>query len=130
MLRAKRKVTASTFVWLTLVMHGVVAFLMVLIQEIVANFVLMLQEAMASLDADAMSTYAAALPSFNAPQIEFFRYMAIGMVLLLATINALAIGATDGGHKLKLAFYFSLMFYMSGAAFLMAAPVVKGLFQT
>ena len=130
MLRAKRKVTASTFVWLTLVMHGVVGLLMGLIQEIFANFVLMLQEAMASLDADAMSTYAAALPSFNAPQIEFFRYMAIGMVLLLATINALAIGATDGGHKLKLAFYFSLMFYMSGAAFLMAAPVVKGLFQT
>jgi len=130
MLRAKRKVTASTFIWLTVVMHGVVAFLMVLIQEIVHNFVLMLQAATATLDQEAMNTYAAALPSFNAPQIEFFRYMAIGMVLLLATINALAIGSTDGGHKLKLAFYFSLMFYMSGAAFLLASPVVKGLFQS
>jgi flagellar protein FlaJ len=130
MLRAKRKVTASTFTWLTVVMHGVVAFLMIMIQEIVHNFVVMLQQATASLDQQALSTYAAALPSFNAPQIEFFKYMAIGMVLLLATINALAIGATDGGHKLKLAFYFSLMFYMSGAAFLLAGPVVKGLFQS
>jgi flagellar protein FlaJ len=129
MLRAKRKVTASTFVWLTVVMHGVIAFLMMLIQEIVHSFVEMLSAATATLDKEALSSYASALPTFNAPQVEFFRYMAIGMVLLMAVINALAIGSTDGGHKLKLAFYFSLMFYMSGAAFLLAAPVVKGLFQ-
>ena len=129
MLRANLKVTCSSFVWLTVVMLGVVAFLMVLIQEIVHNFVMMLEASMATLDPSAIGTYASALPTFNAPQIEFFRYMAIGMVLLLATINALAISSTDGGHKLKLAFYFSLMFYMSGAAFLIASPVVKGLFQ-
>lgn len=124
MLRAKRKVTASTFSWLTVVMHGAVSFLLVLMFEVVRNFVLMLNEAASTLEGEALGTFAMAMPVFHVPQVELFRGMTVTMVLLQAGINGIAISSTDGGHKLKLAFFLSLMLAMSGVALLIGGPVV------
>lgn len=124
MLRAKRKVTASTFTWLTVVMHGAVSLLLVLMFEIIHNFVILLDEASASLNSDALGTFASTMPTFSTPQVELFRGMTVTMLLLQAVINGSAISSTDGGHKLKLAFYLSIMLAMSGVALLLGAPLV------
>ena len=127
MLRAKRRVTASTFTWLTVVMHGVVCFLMVMILEIVHNFVLMMGVAASNLGTGEMQQFAGMLPSFNAPQVALFRYMTIAMVLILSLVNAYAINATDGGHWLKISFQLAIMLFLAGVALLAAPPIIGGL---
>jgi flagellar protein FlaJ len=129
LLRAKRKVTASTFTWLTVVMHGVVSGLMVLIFEIVKNFSDMLIEATAGLDPNAASSSGMSVPMFSAPNVELFRIMIISMIIVFSFINAFSIGATDGGHKTKIAFYLSLMLAMAGVCLIFLPGVVAGIFQ-
>lgn len=127
MLRAKRKVTASTFTWLTIAMHGTVSGLMLLMLEIVINFVTRMSEATATLDEQALAAFASALPIFNAPQLGFYRLMTVSMVLILAITNAIAINNTDGGHKLKMTFYISIMLCLSGVGILAAPPIVAAI---
>ncbi|MCC6455439.1 MAG: hypothetical protein IT328_10880 [Caldilineaceae bacterium] len=127
MLRAKRKVTASTFTWLTVIMHGVVAGLMVLVFEIVRNFVLLLQEATANLDPGSADVSQFAMPMFSTPNVEFFRVMVVAMIILFSIINAYAVNVTDGGHKTKIAFYLSLMLMLSGACMIFLPSVVEGI---
>lgn len=124
MLRAKRKVTASTFTWLTVVMHGAVATLMVLILEIVHNFSELMNAAMPTLEPGAEAV-TVPMSVFNTPEIGLYRWMTIFMVLLLSLINAGAIIATDGGHRLKLTFYLSIMLFTSGLSFLLVPPLVE-----
>ncbi|MBX3014613.1 MAG: hypothetical protein KF832_24045 [Caldilineaceae bacterium] len=124
MLRAKRQVVASTFAWLTVVMHGTIAILMVTILEIVRNFVEMIHGAATALGDAAAQAATLALPTFNAPQVDFFEYMTIIMVTLLSVVNAYAIIATDGGHKYKAVFYLSILLVFSGISFIVVPPVV------
>jgi flagellar protein FlaJ len=126
MLRAKRKVTASTFTWLTVIMHGVVSALMVLVFEIVRNFVGMMETATASLDTSALQS---AAMIFSTPNLDLFRATILGMVILFSIINAFSINVTDGGHKTKLAFYLSVMLALSGVCLIFLPSVVEGLFQ-
>ena len=127
MLRAKRQVVASTFSWLTVVMHGTIATLMVIILEIVRNFVAMIDTAAAALGEGASQAAAMALPTFNTPQVGFFNVITIVMVILLSTINSYAIIATDGGHKYKAVFYLSLLLALSGVSFMIVPPMVAGI---
>jgi flagellar protein FlaJ len=127
MLRAKRKVVASTFSWLTLVMHGTVATLMIIVLEIVRNFVAMIEAASTTLDEGAAQATTLALPTFNAPQVGFFEWITIVIVILLSIINAYAIIATDGGHKYKATFYLSLLLLLPGISFIVVPPLVKGI---
>ncbi len=126
MLRAQRRVTASTFGWLTIVMHGAIAMLMIFILEIVANFVKLLQTATEQLAATGGSSAATPIPTFNMPNVEFYRLSTVAMVLLFCVINAYAINATDGGHKLKLSLNLSIMLFLSGAALVFIPPLVAG----
>ena len=128
MLRAKRKVTAATFTWLTVVMHGVVAGLMVLIFEIIKNFALLLEEATSSLDSAATTSSGVAMPMFSTPNLDMFRLTILLMVIIFSFINAFSISATDGGHKTKIAFYLSIMLILTGVCFIFLPDVVKGLF--
>jgi flagellar protein FlaJ len=132
MLRAKRKVTASTFTWLTIVMHGVVSGLMVLIFEIVRNFVGLLDVATSGLDINATTSTGStglAMPMFNTPNVELFRVMILSMILIFSVVNAFSISATDGGHKTKIAFYLSLMLILSGVCMIFLPSVVEGILQ-
>lgn len=126
MLRAKRKVTAATFTWLTLIMHGVVSGLMVLVFEIVRNFVGMMETATASLDTTALQS---AAMIFSTPNLDLFRATILGMIILFSIINAFSINVTDGGHKTKLAFYLAIMLAMSGVCLIFLPSLVLGLFQ-
>lgn len=129
LLRAKRRVTASTFTWLTVVMHGVVSGLLVLVYEIVKNFVLLLERATAQLDMSAISATGGGVPVFGTPNVEFFRVTVLAMVILMAGINAYSISATDGGHMTKVAFYLALMLILSGLCLLFLPGVVEGILQ-
>jgi flagellar protein FlaJ len=129
MLRAKRHVTASTFTWLTVIMHGVVAGLMVLIFEIVKNFSLMLEAATAGIDPNATQSAGVSMPMFSAPNVNLFRTTILLMIVIFSCINAYSISATDGGHKTKIAFYLALMLLLSGVCMIFLPTVVKGLFQ-
>jgi flagellar protein FlaJ len=127
LLRAKRKVTASSFTWLTVVMHGVVCGLMILIFEIVKNFTEMLQAATVGLEG--APTTDLAMPMFSTPNIDLFRVTILVMLILFSLINAFSISATEGGHKTKMAFYLALMLALAGSSMLYLPGVVKGLFQ-
>ena len=125
MLRAKRKVTASTFSWLTLVMHGAVSLLMVMIFEIVYGFAEMLEAVTANMDPATLQTAVMALPNLSTSQLELFGWMTIGMILIFSVINAFAINATGGGHKLKVAFFLSLMLFLSGLSLLAGPRIIE-----
>ena len=127
LLRAKRKVTASSFTWLTVVMHGVVSGLMVLIFEIVKNFSIKLQDATSSLEASPSTGLA--MPMFSTPNTELFRFTILSMLIVFSFINAFSISATDGGHKTKLAFYLSLMLILAGLCMIFLPGLVEGIFN-
>jgi flagellar protein FlaJ len=125
-LRAKRQVTAASFTWLTVIMHAVVSGLMVLIFEIVRNFVAMLDAATSTLDPSSLQS---AAMMFTSPNLELFRIMIQTMIVLFCVINAYSINVTDGGHKTKLAFYLAIMLVMSGLCMVFMPNLVQGLFK-
>jgi flagellar protein FlaJ len=129
LLRAKRKVTAATFTWLTVIMHGVVSALLVLVYEIVRSFTTLMQAATADIDMAAIQSSGSAMPIFNTPNVAFFGASVLVMLVALAFINAFSISATDGGHKTKLAFYLALMFVLSAACLIFLPSVVEGMLQ-
>jgi len=126
MLRAKRQVVAATFSWLTMAMHATIAGLMIIILEIIRNFVAMIDTAAAALDEGATQAASMALPTFNTPQVDFFHWITVAMILLLSVINAYAIIATDGGHKYKAIFYLSILLILPGISFIVIPPLVEG----
>lgn len=126
MLRAKRQVVAATFSWLTMAMHGTIGGLMIIILEIIRNFVAMIDTAAAALGEGAAQAATMALPTFNTPQVDFFHWITITMILLLSVINAYAIIATDGGHKYKAIFYLSILLVLPGVSFIIIPPLVEG----
>ncbi len=128
MLRAKRRTVVSTFTWLTLVMHIVVAALMVFVLHIIHNFVLLMQTAMnAEQAAMASENLAMPLANFNPQQMQFLDAITIMMVVLLAVISAIAIVASDGGYKFKLTLYLAVLLFMSGVSFWVVPPMVAQL---
>jgi flagellar protein FlaJ len=125
MLRAKRKVVASTFSWLTVAMHATVTALMIIVLEIIRNFSLMMELAAGALDMGTLSD-GMPMPAFNMPDVSFFELMAIIMVIMLSVINAYAIVATDGGHKYKAVFFLSILLFLPGICFIVIPPLVEG----
>ncbi len=56
--------------------------------------------------------------------MQLLHYITRAMVLLLTLANAVAIAATDGGHKLRLSFYLSMLMLISGVCFIAVPPLV------
>ncbi len=127
MLRGQRHGVSATFSWLTIVMHTVMAALMIFLLGVLEQFAVRLNEAMASATDGQDASAAFGLQnmfSFNAPQIQFLTTITIGMIILLALINAFAITASEGAHLIKITYYASILFILSGACFLIIPPVV------
>jgi flagellar protein FlaJ len=124
MLRAKRQVIASTFSWLTVVMHGAIAGLMVIIMEVIQEFTNLIETAMTVEGQEAMQALTLPVFSFNTPQMGFLHQTTIAMVLVLAVVNAVAIMATDGGHRYKVSFHLSTLLLLSGMSFLVVPSLV------
>ena len=127
MLRAKRSGVAATFSWLTIVMHGVLAALMVFVLEILKKFISLMGSVVSpEQQEEAMRAMALQVVSFGAPQVKFFQTITIGLLIILALINAFAIVASEGSHILKMSFYLSIMLFLSGAS-LLVVPMLANL---
>lgn len=127
-LRAKRRVITSTFTALTLVMQGVVAGLMVFVLEVINNFIQLIESVVSGQDAElASENMAMTMADFTPSQFQFLATMTIVMVILLAFIAAMAILASDGGFKFKMAFYLSIALLISGVCFIVVPPVVASI---
>jgi flagellar protein FlaJ len=127
MLRAKRQGAASTFTWLTIIMHVVLTGLMVFLLGIIDQFVIMIEQAMSSVEGGEgmMESLSLDALAFSLPQVSFLRQMTIGMVLILAFINAFAIVSSEGAHLLKIFFHVSILLLLSGVCFLVVPSLVQ-----
>ncbi|MBL8165838.1 MAG: type II secretion system F family protein [Anaerolineae bacterium] len=128
-LRAKRRLTASTFSGLTTVMQAVVAGLMVFVLSIVINFATMVETLMPQND-DALSgrpMMSLGMAEFSPEDLQFLSGVTVSMVLLLAVVSASAMIACDGGYKLKVSLYLSMIMFISGLSFLLVPPMVAGI---
>ena len=124
MLRAKRSVTTSVFTWLTLVMHGTIGGLMIIIMNVIDRFLSLIASAMPAGESAQGMQMSIPLLSFSTPEVQMLRTMTTGMVLLLALTNAFAILAADGGHVLKISYYLSILLLLSGLGFIFLPGVI------
>jgi len=128
MLRAQREGIAATFSWLAIVMHVVMASLMIFLLGILEQFGIRLDQAMSSMGGGAQAMGALGLQqmfTFSAPQVQFLYTITVWLIILLAAINAFAIVASQGAHLIKMSFYLSILFVLSGACFLFIPSLVK-----
>ena len=123
LLRARRKLVASGFSWLVMVMHGVICFLMLFICGVLVVFSGAI-ESMSSLEAGGGMP----LPTFgffgDSTQLDLFHTLVIMVILVFTAANAFAIRATGGGHHYKFLFYFGILAAMSGLALLLTPQLV------
>lgn len=129
MLRARRRVIASTFSGLTVVMHGVVAALMVIILQVIRNFTGILAASAALQQQDALRSMELPVLSFGSPLLDTLSTITHAMVILLAFINAFAIIAADGGHILKGSLHLSILLALSGLSLVIVPPFVNGILK-
>jgi len=61
--------------------------------------------------------------AFNAPQINFLTTVTVGMILVLAVVNAFAIVASEGTHLIKITYYLAILLILSGLCFIIIGPV-------
>ncbi len=129
-LRAKRRLTASTFSALTSVMQTVVAALMVFIYSIVNNFALAIEQLVPQDGSAAQSaTLSLGMAQYSQGDLSFLYNMTVIMVLMLALAGATAIILSDGGYRLKGFFYLSIMLFISGLCFIVVPGAVANILK-
>lgn len=128
LLRAKRRVVADTFSWLTMVMHAALGMLLVIVLEIVYRFRAMIEASIEPGQAEqAMEALNIPLLSFGDSKLSFLSGMTTSMVLLLAVVNAGAIIASDGGFRPKTFFYLAILLLVSAVCFFMGPRLIDGI---
>ncbi len=125
MLRAKRRGVAASFSWLIVVMHGVLVALKIFLLEILKAFSELLQGVMSSDQQQAVEGMS--LFALGIPNTQFLTSLVIGVTLALSLANAFVIVASEGTHFIKIAFYLSLMLFVSGLGFLIVPLVMPNL---
>jgi archaellum biogenesis protein FlaJ (TadC family) len=129
-LRAKRRLTASTFAGLTTVMHGVVAVLMMFVYSIVRNFSIALAKmAPTSTEATQGNALALSMAQFSPADLQVLFLLTVVMVFMLAIISSAATILADGGFRLKIFMYLAIMMFISGIAFLVVPTLVSGILK-
>ncbi len=125
-LRAKLAGVSAAFVWLTIVMHGMLAALMIFLLEIMEEFAGMLDEAMAGIPQSemGMAGMTTNMFTFGTPRIAFLEKMTLGMVILLVLINAFAMVSSEGAHMIKIFLYISILLLLSGVSVLIVPSLV------
>jgi len=146
-LRARRKLTSSTFSFLTLTMHSVMAFILVFVLEIIMNFNTKLSDVVQGGSQGVSATMTApdnltAPPGFVIPQTQdlsagldvfqmtnmgSLQYTIILAIAILTLANALAPKFAEGGHNLKIITYLSLTSLASGIILMIVPRVTASL---
>lgn len=134
LLRGKRKMVSSGFMYLCMAMHATMAILLVGIYQIMWNFAQAMQRMQTSggtTDTSAISS----LPTFaffsnSTGQLQVLNLMVTAMLLMLTAVNPAAIKVVDGGHNYKYLFFLSVSMVITGAAWIMLPGMVKGMFSS
>ncbi|MEJ2740373.1 MAG: hypothetical protein P8105_11215, partial [Dehalococcoidia bacterium] len=124
LLRAKRNLVSSNFVWLCLVMHCVVCALMLFIYGVLRIF----SEAVAGageLQAETNLDIAEFGFMGNSAQMDLFGTLVTVIIIIFTIANAFAVRASCGGHHYKFLFYLGVTMAMAGICFI-AVPQLVG----
>ena len=115
-LRAKRRLVASSFKWLCIVMHASIVALLVFIVQMVDIFGKALENMQPMEDTAGVLSR---LPedgvfSFNSAELQLLHWIVVLVLLVLTAANAFAARSAEGGHFHTFFFYFGLMLAISG----------------
>ena len=132
LLRNKRSMIASGFLYLCLAMHAVLALLLVGIYNILLGFSSAVA-AMAPTAKDGMDALSQ-LPTFaffsqGSTQLQTLNLMVTAMVLMLTAANAVAIKVVEGGSNLKILFYLGITLMITGLCLTFVPNLVQGIFS-
>lgn len=128
-LRAKRRLNASTFAGLTIIMHAVMAGLMVFVLSIVTQFATLVAELLPSGDAlrEGQANFSMGMANFSPEDLQFLGLITLIMILAMAMMSSLAVLFSDGGYRLKIFFYIALTIFISGVSLIAVPPMVAGI---
>ena len=134
LLRAKRRLVASTFNYVVMPMHVALIGTLIFISEVVSAFNTQLLKAQASAEGEAttLNPEDIGIPgalSFQSFNTGFMHLMVLIVVIALTIVNGFAPRAAAGGHGYKLAFFGGLTLILSGAILLIVPPVARGMFS-
>jgi flagellar protein FlaJ len=131
LLREKRKLIASGFSWLAILMHAIMVALIVFIFKILNVFSELVQTIMPG-DVSVESIPMVSPAGFytgDSVELNLLHSMVIAITIVLTFANALAIYSTSGGHLYKFVFYLAITMVISGAALLFVPPIVTMMFS-
>lgn len=129
-MRDIRRLTASSFTFLALPMHGAITGLLMFILTIVTTFTDKLQEVAGEVAEGAVEGITGPGADLFAAQDLSIATGVVTFVLITLTVaNALAPKFAAGGHNLKLAQNFAITCLISGINFLFIPRVATGLFS-
>lgn len=132
LLRASRKLVASTFAFVMIPLHVALLGILLFVTEVLVIF----STKMVEVQSQGLSTGVAEDANvsttllFAAPNIAFIRAFVIAVVLVLTATNTFAPYAAGGGHPYKLCLYGAVMTFLTGVAMLIIPAIVQGLFAS
>ena len=147
-LRAQRSLTANSFAFLTVPMHGAMVFVMMFVLGIISNFNSRLNLVSAELIEQARGTVGVpggldlpkgisiarggelpgALDVFGGQDIGLISVIMIGVVFMLTFANSVAPKFATGGDNLKLVSFLSVMCVVTGIVLAAVPPLTNALF--
>jgi len=132
LLRADRKMTATTFSFVAVPMHAVLMGILLFITEVVQVFGGEIGQAQAeSLEGGITSEAGVGdVLLFQFSSLEFIPVFVATVALMLTAANSFAPYAAVGGHRMKLCLYAAVMMIISGVAFLIIPSLVGAIFDS
>jgi len=131
LLRADRKLVATTFSWVVVPLHMVLLGILLFITQVVLVF----NEQIGNIQLDAASTdllsqagvQDAVLMQFGSA--SFIPMFVATVAIFITAANSFAPYGATGGHRLKLCLFAAVMLVMSGVTMFVVPHVVHGLFD-
>jgi len=132
LLRASRRLVASTFGWVVVPLHAVLLGLLLFITEVIRIF----GAELAKVQEEALSGGVAeeagvsTVLMYGAPNMAFVDIFVGAVVVMVTAANAFAPYAASGGHRYKLCAFAAIMMFMSGVALIVVPELVTAIFET
>ena len=132
LLRAKRGMIGSGFLWLTVTMHVVLTGLLVFIYQTLITFTSLIQTIAPD---EGIVQSGANLPPFtifssDSGELALLYFMIVIIIIVLTMANSFAIYSITGVHIYNLAFYLALTITISGLTLAFVPAAVTMLFNT
>ena len=123
-LREKRRIVSQTFGMLTLVMHATISALLVFIVAVVDVFAGLVNNAN-------MGDMKGMLPFFNfSPgDLKMLNMILVPTLIIFAIANSSAAQVTEGSHKYRFFYFFSITLATSGITLLLVPAAINMLFN-